>query len=161
MMPCAPSQPWTQDCKALREALRARPRLRRDFESGQWVAYWRSQKLEKGKIARVCRWYGPALVLGKVGRNVIVAHRRSILRCAPEQLRPATSEEQPPPEILDAESRHLLGMRQLLDRGKFPQNQLVDPSLPPATAVPAPEAAGQTAAQLWEGSQLGQNLVSK
>ena len=156
-----------QDCKALREALRARPRLRRDFESGQWVAYWRSQKLEKGKIVRVCRWYGPALVLGKVGRNVIVAHRRSILRCAPEQLRPATSEEQPPPEILDAESRDLLGMRQLLDRGKFPQNQLVDltsaefppspeeslPSLPPATAVPVPEAAGQTAAQLWEGSQ--------
>ena len=103
----------------------------------------------------MCRWYGPALVFGTVGRNVIVAHRRSILRCAREQLRPATSEEQPPPEILDAESRDLLKMRQLLDRGKFPQNQLVDltsaefppspeeslPSLPPATAVPAPEAA--------------------
>ena len=73
----------SQDQKALREALRARPRLRRDFESGQWVAY----------VIRACRWYGPALVLGHVGKNVIIAHRKSILRCAPEQVRPATGEE--------------------------------------------------------------------
>ena len=157
-----------QDHKALREALRARPRLRRDFESGQWVAYWRSQKLEKGKIIRGFRWYGPALVLGKVGQNVVIAHRRSILRCAPEQLRPATCEEQPPPEAIDAEGRELLGMRQLLDKGKFPQNQLVDltsESFPPSPeeqaqplpsahplecAVPAEMPAGQTAGQIWE-----------
>ena len=37
----------TQDSKVRREALRARPRLRRTFELGQWVAYRRTQKLEK------------------------------------------------------------------------------------------------------------------
>ncbi|CAE7758699.1 RE1 [Symbiodinium sp. CCMP2456] len=164
-----------QDNKALREALRARPRLRRDFESGQWVAYWRRQKLEKGKIVRGFRWYGPALVLGKVGHNVVIAHRRSILRCAPEQLRHATFEEQPPPEAVDAESRELLGMRQLLDKGRFPQNQLVDltgaefPPLPEESIPPLPTAhplsvsapsegtAGQTAAQLWEASHPTQS----
>ena len=69
----------SQDCRVMRQVVRARPRLRRDFESGQWVAYWRSQKFERGKVVRGCRWYGPALVLGKVGRNVVVAHRRSII----------------------------------------------------------------------------------
>ena len=154
----------SQDCRALRDALRARPRLRRDFESGQWVAYWHTQKLEKGKIVRGRRWYGPALVLGKVGKNVIVAHRRSILRCAPEQLRPATAEERPPAEALDDEGRELLGMQQLLDQGKFPRNQLIDltrqgfpptpeesiPALPlgAARVQSADRPAGQTAAEL-------------
>ena len=45
----------TQDSKVRREALRARPRLRRTFELGQWVAYWRTQKLEKGIVVRRCR----------------------------------------------------------------------------------------------------------
>ena len=90
-----------QDCKMLREALRARP-----AQSGQWVAYWRTQKFEEGSLIRGCRWYGPALVLGKVGRNVIVAHRHSILRRAPELLRPGTDEERPlSRDALDAESQ--------------------------------------------------------
>ena len=84
-----------------------------------------------------------------VGQNIIVAHRRSILRCAPEQLRPATFEEQP--TDLDAESQELLGMQRLLDAGSFPKNQLVDITLTAAqiheqaqgrpegpSAVPAP-----------------------
>ena len=73
-----------------------------------------------------CRWYGPALVLGKVGRNIIVAHRKSVLRCAPEQLRPATEDKYPSRLQADADAQELLGMQKLLDQGKFPQNQLVD-----------------------------------
>ena len=34
--------------EALRLALRARPRSHRNFKSGDWVYYWRSQKWEKG-----------------------------------------------------------------------------------------------------------------
>ena len=167
-----------QDSTALRQALRARPRLRRDFESGQWVAYWRTQKFEKGKVVKGCRWYGPALVLGKVGRNVIVAHRRSVIRCAPEQLRPATEEERPSRIQADADAQELLGMQRLLDQGKFPQNQLIDitsqafPPTPEETNAPVVgelaldlpslgsedesqhSNAGQTAAQVLQQQQV-------
>ena len=33
-----------QDNKALKAALRARPRVKQEFRSGDWVYYWRSQK---------------------------------------------------------------------------------------------------------------------
>ena len=95
--------------------------------------------------------------------SVTVAHRRSILRRAPEQLRPA-AEERPPTETLDDEGRELLGMQQLLDQGKFPRNQLVDitqqefppnpeesiPTLPPGAGRvrSADRRADQTAAEL-------------
>ena len=154
----------SQDCKALREALRARPRLRKDFESGQWVAYWRTQKSIKGQVVRACRWYGPALVLGRVGRNLIVAHRRSLLRCAPEQLRPATDEECPRTVESDPEAQELLGMKRLLDQGKIPQSQLTDitsqefPPTPEECSTPLLDqvdasmdrTAGLTAAQVLE-----------
>ena len=151
----------SQDCKALREALRARLRVTKEFVSGQWVAYWRTQKFDKGTIIRGGRWYGPALVLGKVGRNAIIAHRRSLLRCAPEQLRPVTEEERP--VSLETEERELLGMKQLLNQGRFPKNQLVDLSssdqppsveeaLPPLP-VAEPGQAGLTAAELLQGQQ--------
>ena len=39
----------SQDCKALTEGLRARPRVTRDFVSGQWVAYTGGHRsLKKG-----------------------------------------------------------------------------------------------------------------
>ena len=82
-----------QDDRALRAAIRARPRTERDFKSGDWVFYWRSQKWQNGFLELGSKWHGTALVLGRVGRNLVVAHRRSLLRCAPEQLRHASSEE--------------------------------------------------------------------
>eukprot|EP00434_Breviolum_minutum_P004560 symbB.v1.2.004023.t1/scaffold227.1/size261201/9 len=110
-----------QDDRALRQALRARPRPHREFQSGDWVYYWRSQKWVEGTLIRGGRWHGAALILGKIGRNFVVAHRRSILRCAPEQLRPASSEERATfPES------ELLGIRTLLEKGQFPKSQFVD-----------------------------------
>eukprot|EP00435_Cladocopium_sp_Y103_P057558 s34_g19.t2 len=41
-----------QDDKALRTALRARPRIQRQFVSGDWVYYWRSQKWQNGTLLR-------------------------------------------------------------------------------------------------------------
>jgi len=53
------------------------------------------------------------MVLGRIGRNLIVAHRRQLLRCAPEQLRHASFEERTVAEFPDNE---LLGIRNLLER---------------------------------------------
>ena len=63
------------------------------------------------------------MILGNLGRNLIVAHRRSIYRCAPEQLRFATESEQTVAEFSDNE---LLGIRNLLEKGQFPKSQFTD-----------------------------------
>ena len=98
-----------QDDKAFRAALRARPRVFREFKSGDWVYYyWRSQKWEKGILINDGRWYGPALTLGLVGRNVMVAHRKNILRCAPEHVRHVTEEEK---IIVESPESQLLGIK--------------------------------------------------
>ena len=102
-----------QDDQALRAALKARPRTQVDFQSGDWVFYWRSQKWQSGVLERGGKWHGAAMVLGRIGRNLIVAHRRQLLRCAPEQLRHASFEERTVAEFPDNE---LLGIRNLLER---------------------------------------------
>ena len=79
-----------QDDRSMRVALLARPRRQFDFKPGDLVAYWRSQKWVHGQVQQGSRWYGPAVVIGSVGRNLIVAHRKQILRCAPKQLRPSS-----------------------------------------------------------------------
>ena len=55
-----------QDDRALRAAIRARPRTERDFKSGDWVFYWRSQKWQDGVLELGGKWHGTALVLGRV-----------------------------------------------------------------------------------------------
>ena len=82
-----------QDDRALRVALLARPRVSKDFVPGDLVAYWRDQKWIKGSLQLGGQWYGTAVVLGKVGRNYVLLHRRQVLKCAPEQIRPSTTEE--------------------------------------------------------------------
>eukprot|EP00435_Cladocopium_sp_Y103_P057771 s2526_g20.t1 len=112
-----------QDDKALRTALRARPRVQRQFASGDWVFYWRSQKWQSGTLIRGGRWYGAALVLGKIGVNFVVAHRRNLFRCSPEQLRHASSDEK---TIASFDQNELLGIKTLLEKGQFPKSQFVD-----------------------------------
>ena len=92
-----------QDDKALRLALSARPRVTESFQPGDLVAYWRQQKYSQAQSAVVQggRWHGVAVVIGNVRRNVTVAHRRQILRCAPEQIRYATTEERTVVESLN------------------------------------------------------------
>ena len=41
-----------QDDRALKAALRARPRPRKEFASGDWVYYWRSQKWVQGQLQK-------------------------------------------------------------------------------------------------------------
>jgi len=122
-----------QDDRALRVALRARPRVERDFTvtSGDWLHYWRSQKWQSGVLELGGKWHGTALILGRIGRNFVIAHRRSLLRCAPEQLRHASSEEKSVAEFPESE---LLGIKNLLEKGQFPKSQFTDivgQSMPP------------------------------
>ena len=72
-----------QDSRALRSALAARPRASITYQPGDLVAYWRSQKWIKGELHQNGAWYGTAVVLGTVGRNLILIHRKTVLRCAP------------------------------------------------------------------------------
>ena len=79
-----------QDSKALRLALAAKPRHQKEPEPAQLVAYWRTQKWEQGQLNSHGRWHGPAIVLGKVGRNFVVVHKRQVIRRAPERIRAAS-----------------------------------------------------------------------
>ena len=72
-----------QDDKALRLSLAARPRVLEQHAPGSLVAYWRTQKSHEGTIERGGRWYGPAVVLGQVGKNLVVVHKRQVFPVCP------------------------------------------------------------------------------
>ena len=134
-----------QDSAALRRALLARSRVDRDFRAGDVVAYWRDQKWNQGKLSKGGRWYGSGVVLGLVGRNVIIAHRNHILRCAPEQVRFATPSER---SLIETPETQLLGIKDMIEGGTFRSAQCLDllsQSYPPreadVSAIPDSEAA--------------------
>ena len=88
------------------------------------VAYWRDQKWIEGTLSRGGRWYGSSgVVLGLINKNVVIAHRTHIIRCAPEQVRHATTEEKL--LVTDPENQ-LLGIKDLIDSGTFRSSQFVD-----------------------------------
>ena len=100
------------------------------------------------------RWYGTAIVIGKVGRNYVVIHRKQIFRCAPEQLRYATSEEQAVSTTPEAE---LLGIRDLIEQNQLKSKQYVDlvPSSYPPTAddTPMPDAVAARSQESVDGDK--------
>ena len=112
-----------QDNRTLRVALLARPRTSLEYPPGSLVAYWRNQKWVQGKLIQGGQWHGTAVVIGNVGRNIVIAHRKHVLRVAPEQLRPATSEEK---QLLGTPQGDLLGIKDLIEGGAFKSNQYVD-----------------------------------
>ena len=114
-----------QDDKALRQALMSRPRVSQEFQAGELVAYWREQKYSHAQrtVVQGGCWHGTAMIIGRVGRNYIIAHRKQIFRCAPEQLRPATTEEKVLVQTPEAE---LLGIKDLIEGGTFKGKQYVD-----------------------------------
>ena len=112
-----------QDAKNMRRALAARPRAARTFRPGDVVAYWRDQKWAQGLLSRGGRWYGSAVVLGNVGKNVVIIHRTHVLRCAPEQLRLATFAER---QLVETPETQLLGVKDMIEHGTFRSAQYVD-----------------------------------
>ena len=112
-----------QDNRALRLALAARPRVDIDFKPGDHVAYWRNQKWIAGKLQLGGQWYGTAIVIGRLGRNYLIVHRKQLLRVAPEQLRPATSEER---TLAQTPEIDLLGIKTMIEQNQFKNNQFLD-----------------------------------
>ena len=112
-----------QDSKALRLALSARPRNTVPVAPGQYVAYWRTQKWVQGTLDKQGKWHGPAVVLGHVGRNVVIIHKRQIFRCAPEQCRPATESEA---QLAQTPDLGLAGIKNLIEKGAIDSKQYVD-----------------------------------
>ena len=158
-----------QDDRALKAALRARPRPMKEFKSGDWVFYWRSQKYVDGSRIEVGRWYGAAVVLGHIGKNIVLAHKRSIMRCSPEQVRPASAEES---VVAQFPENELLGIRNLLEKGQFPKSQFIDlvgqraPPDPevevdgqnPLDPIPLPPGQALNAAQVLERQARSDDL---
>ena len=140
--------PACQDDKALRAALRARPRATINFQSGDWVFYWRTQKWQNGVLERGGKWHGAAMVLGSIGRNIVVAHRQRIIRCAPEQLRMACPEER---EVAEFPESVLLGTKNLLEKGQFPKSQFID--IVGQEQPPGPDRPVQGLGDLSEGAK--------
>ena len=149
-----------QDDRSLRLALASRNRPAMHYSPGMYVAYWRSQKWQKGVLDNQGRWHGPAIVLGSVGRNLVILHKRSIFRCAPEQVRPSTESEK---QLVEMPNQELLGIKAMIDQGNMSSKQYVDlvpesypggsdtPSEPPAQQLPPPLPIGPRSAM-----ELGQ-----
>ena len=112
-----------QDDRALRSALAARPRFAEQISPGSLVCYWRNQKWIQGKLHQGGQWYGTAVVLGNVGRNYVIIHRKAVLRVAPEQIRLATAEEKTLRALPQAE---LLGIKDLIEGGALKSQQYID-----------------------------------
>ena len=146
-----------QDDKAVRAAMSGRPRVVMEFKAGELVAYWRQQKVIQGTVQQGGRWHGTAVVIGMVGRNVIVAHRKQIFRCAPEQLRPATSEER---TMIESPEAELLGIKDLIEGGTFKSKQYIDlvPSEYPPSGIELPDPSGRpVASQAHESAEPSQD----
>ena len=135
-----------QDDKALRLTLASRPRKTTLFQAGDPVAYWRTQKSNQGVIIRGGKWYGPAVVLGYVGQNLVVIHKKQVFRCAPEQVRPASSEER---SLMNTPHLELMGIKDLIQDHQLSRQYVdlvpegpppEDPVLPPAQPDPIPQS---------------------
>ena len=149
-----------QDDRSIRRALSARPRVSRDFKAGDLVSYWRSQKWIKGELQNEGRWYGTAIVLGNVGRNLVLAHRKQILRCAPEQVRLATSEER---TLVGTPQAELLGIKDLIEGGAFKSQQYVDlvPQAYPTEQVPSVSPPEQAPADATTASPAASSIPAE
>ncbi|CAE7257045.1 RE1 [Symbiodinium sp. CCMP2592] len=85
---------WEADNnQAIRRAIlrRSNP-VRGPYRPGDWVLYW----LRKSSPNRLAagRWHGPAKVICQEGLSIVwVSHGTTVLRCAPENLRPASLRE--------------------------------------------------------------------
>ena len=72
------------------------------------------RKYERGARLVGGRWYGTAIVMGKVGRSILIYHRRNMFKVSPEHLRHATLEER---AVAQSDGREMLGIAQYVGEG--------------------------------------------
>lgn len=89
--------------------------MERDFVAGDFVSYWRAQKYVRGNRLVGGRWFGTAVVMGKIGRNVLAFHRQSLFKVSPEHLRHASESER---MVAQSAARKFLGISNQVAEGK-------------------------------------------
>ena len=105
---------------------------------------------------------GAAMILGNLGRNLIVAHRRSIYRCPPEQLRFGNWVWANCCRIL---RQRAFGTKNLLEKGQFPRGQFTDliPEDEPAKSWSglrcSPQSGALTAAEKLQQQQTEESYM--
>ena len=126
---------WEADnSQTIRRALlrRSNP-VRGPYKPGDWVLYW----MRKGSPNRLAagRWHGPARVISQEGSSITwISHGTIILRCAPENLRPASLREwqQLTTAVADLPSQNAGGASTYVD--------LTSTSAAPSQSVSAPQS---------------------
>ena len=113
------------------------------FPAGSWVLYW-TKKSSPNRLKAAGRWHGPAEVICQEGQSIVwVAHGTTILRCAPENLRPASLRERQQLSSLPTEeiSRRAGGASAFLDLTGHESEAAVPDNPerhPPSVDVPTP-----------------------
>ena len=124
----------SQDDKAMRRALVARPRPWREFKVGDQVAFWRKGK-GRGMRSGHARWHGRAIVLAVCpgSKNVWIACRRQWLKVSQEQLWMAAVTERVADDVIYQELR-AIGENSVADGQVLPKYLDIsrDPPPPPA-----------------------------
>ena len=84
--------------EALKRAERARPRVRKEFVPGEAVFVFRKplpkRNEDRGRELRKAVWCGPGTIIVADGPNVWISMRGELWKCAREQVRSATPEEE-------------------------------------------------------------------
>ena len=97
--------------EVIKRAEKARPRLRRDFNPGEAVFVFRRPLPRRGAATardyRKAVWCGPGTVVMNEGPNLWIAMRGEMWKCAREQIRSATPEEEEAYGLLKDEFKEL------------------------------------------------------
>ena len=112
----------SQDDKAMRRALVARPRFWRDFKVGDQVAFWRKGRGRRMRSGHA-RWHGRTIVLAlyPLSKNVWITYRHQLLKVSQEQLRMATVTERVADDVIHQELR-AIGEKQRGRRSRVCRN---------------------------------------
>ena len=138
----------SQDDKAMRRALVARPRPWRELQVRDQVAFWRKGK-GQGMRSGHARWHGRAIVLALCpgSKNVWVVYRHQLLTVSQEQLRMATVTERVADDVIHQELR-AIGENSAADGQVLPRYLDIsrDPQPPSAGRVHTNESGGKSGA---------------
>ena len=108
-----------------RAALRREKPSRGFYNPGEWIMYWRSGETTKG-------WNGPAKVVQQDGRSSVVClHRGTLVRAAPEHVRPVSAlEAQEIPHVVPPNQDEQAHMSRLLNNLQSSRDETLNPNIP-------------------------------
>ncbi|CAK0840995.1 unnamed protein product, partial [Prorocentrum cordatum] len=149
-----------------RHAEQARNRIYQTWEAGDLVHFWRDGKGRENRPGKTGGWYGPARVLVQEKRHidgrtrvtsvVWIAHGNTLIRCAPEHLRPASETEK---MLTELKKQASLGktMTEILETAKAGTfEDLVEQRRPDLTAYEPPRTTEAFQPGLWLNQKQNQ-----